>query len=170
MGFCIGAVVGLVAITPAAGYVAIPQSIFIGVIAAIISNLAAYFKVKSTKLDDTLDVFPCHGIGGMVGMLMTGIFATKAVNAAGNDGLLYGNAAFFFTQVKAMAFAVGYSFGVSFIIFKFIDMLMPTRVSSEEEEIGLDASQHNEKYSQGTLIVSNGNGKYEEKSAEPMNI
>ena len=170
MGFCIGAVVGLVAITPAAGYVAIPQSIFIGVIAAIISNLAAYFKVKSTKLDDTLDVFPCHGIGGMVGMLMTGIFATKAVNAAGNDGLLYGNAAFFFTQVKAMAFAVGYSFGVSFIIFKFIDMLMPIRVSSEEEEIGLDASQHNEKYSQGTLIVSNGNGKYEEKSAETMNI
>ena len=170
MGFCIGAVVGLVAITPAAGYVAIPQSIFIGVIAAVISNLAAYFKVKSTKLDDTLDVFPCHGIGGMVGMLMTGIFATKAVNAAGNDGLFYGNAAFFFTQVKAMAFAVGYSFGVSFIIFKFIDMLMPIRVSSEEEEIGLDASQHNEKYSQGTLIVSNGNGKYEEKSAETMNI
>src|SRR5258705_7143869 len=73
MGFCIGAVVGLVAITPAAGFVAIPQSIFIGVFAAIVSNLAVYFKQKST-LDDTFDVFPCHGIGGMVGMLMTGIF------------------------------------------------------------------------------------------------
>src|SRR5947207_15765836 len=86
MGFCIGSVVGLVAITPAAGFVAIPQSIFIGFFAAIISNLAVLIKQKSTKLDDTLDVFPCHGIGGMVGMLMTGVFATKAVNAAGNDG------------------------------------------------------------------------------------
>ncbi len=165
MGFCIGAVVGLVAITPAAGFVAIPQSIFIGVIAAIISNLAVHFKQKST-LDDTLDVFPCHGIGGMVGMLMTGIFATKAVNAAGNDGLFYGNPAFFLTQLKAMAIAVGYSFGVSFIIFKFINFILPLRVSSEEEELGLDATQHNEKYSQGTLLVHNGNGKYEERLAE----
>jgi Amt family ammonium transporter len=165
MGFCIGAVVGLVAITPAAGFVAIPQSIFIGVIAAIISNLAVHFKQKST-LDDTLDVFPCHGIGGMVGMIMTGIFATKAVNAAGNNGLFYGNPAFFITQVKAMAIAVGYSFGVSFIIFKFINYFLPLRVSSEEEERGLDATQHNENYSQGTLLVHNGNGKYEERLAE----
>src|SRR5678815_451638 len=106
LGFCIGAVVGLVAITPAAGFVAIPQSIFIGVVAAVISNTAVYYRSK-TKLDDTLDVFPCHGLGGMVGMILTGVFATKAVNSAGNDGLFYGNAAFFFTQVKAMAIAVG---------------------------------------------------------------
>ncbi|MES1215531.1 MAG: ammonium transporter [Bacteroidota bacterium] len=165
MGFCIGAVVGLVAITPAAGFVAIPQSIFIGVIAAIISNLAVYYKQKST-LDDTLDVFPCHGIGGMVGMLMTGIFATKAVNAAGNDGLFYGNPAFFLIQVKAMAIAVGYSFGVSYIIFKFINLILPLRVSSEEEEMGLDASQHNEKYLQGTLLVKGHNGVAKEESAE----
>ena len=165
MGFCIGAVVGLVAITPAAGFVAIPQSIFVGVIAAIVSNVAVLIKQKNTKLDDTLDVFPCHGIGGMVGMLMTGIFATKAVNPAGNDGLFLGNAAFFFTQVKAMAIAVGYSFGVSFIIFKFINLVMPMRVTSEEEEIGLDATQHNEKYLQGTLLIHN-NGKLEEKLAD----
>jgi Amt family ammonium transporter len=163
IGFCVGAVVGLVAITPAAGFVAIPQSIFIGVIAAIISNLAVYYKQKST-LDDTLDVFPCHGIGGMVGMLMTGLFATKAVNSAGNDGLFYGNAAFFLIQLKAMAIAVGYSFIVSFLIFKFINFIQPIRVSAEEEEIGLDASQHNEKYMQGTLLVHN-NGKIEEKEA-----
>jgi ammonium transporter, Amt family len=163
IGFCVGAVVGLVAITPAAGFVAIPQSIFIGVVAAIISNLAVYYKQKST-LDDTLDVFPCHGLGGMVGMLMTGLFATKAVNAAGNDGLFYGNAAFFLTQLKAMAIAVGYSFIVSFLIFKFINFILPLRVSSEEEEIGLDASQHNEKYMQGTLLVHN-NGTMEEKEA-----
>src|SRR5215204_3275649 len=86
LGFCIGAVVGLVAITPAAGFVAIPQSITIGVIAAIISNIAVHYKSKS-KLDDTLDVFPCHGVGGMVGMLLTGVFATKTVNGAGVDGL-----------------------------------------------------------------------------------
>ena len=99
LGFCIGAVVGLVAITPAAGFVAIPQSIFIGAVAALISNVAIYYKSKSI-LDDTLDVFPCHGIGGIVGMIMTGIFATKAVNSGGNDGLFYGNAAFLFTQLK----------------------------------------------------------------------
>ncbi len=167
MGFCIGAVVGLVAITPAAGFVAIPQSVFIGVFAAIISNLAVYVKQRSTKLDDTLDVFPCHGIGGMVGMLMTGVFATKAVNAAGNDGLFYGNPVFFLTQLKAMTIAVCYSFGVSFIIFKFINFVLPMRVSSEEEEIGLDATQHNEKYLQGTLLIHN-NGKMEEKLADEI--
>jgi ammonium transporter, Amt family len=154
LGFCIGAVVGLVAITPAAGFVAIPQSIFIGVIAAIISNVAVYYKQKS-KLDDTLDVFPCHGIGGIVGMLMTGIFATKAVNGAGAEGLFYGGTAFFFTQLKALAIVVSYSFVVSFAIFKFINLVLPLRVSSEDEELGLDASQHDEKYSQGTLLVHN---------------
>ncbi len=161
LGFCIGAVVGLVAITPAAGFVAIPQSIFIGFIAAIISNIAVYYKSKS-KLDDTLDVFPCHGLGGMVGMLMTGIFATKAVNTAGNDGLWFGNYEFFFTQLKGLLIVVGYSFAMSYAIFKFINFVIPMRVSETEEDLGLDASQHNEKYLQGTLLVSS-NGKVEEK-------
>jgi Amt family ammonium transporter len=169
VGFCVGAVVGLVAITPAAGFVAIPQSIFIGLVAAVVSNICVYFKQKTT-LDDTLDVFPCHGIGGMVGMLMTGIFATKAVNIAGNNGLFYGNPAFFFTQVKAMAIAVGYSFVVSYAIFKFINWILPLRVSSEEEELGLDQSQHNEKYMQGTLLVHhNGtNGTLKEESVSEL--
>lgn len=152
LGFCIGAVVGLVAITPGAGFVAIPQSIFIGVVSAIISNLAVYYKSKS-KLDDTLDVFPCHGLGGMVGMILTGVFASKAVNAAGNDGLFYGNTTFFITQLKAMFIAVGYSFSVSYLIFKFINFVLPLRVTEKEEELGLDATQHNEAYVQGTLIV-----------------
>ncbi|MFN8252922.1 MAG: ammonium transporter [Ferruginibacter sp.] len=155
LGFCIGAVVGLVAITPAAGFVAIPQSIFIGFIAAIVSNVAVYYKSKS-KLDDTLDVFPCHGLGGMVGMLLTGVFATKAVNTAGNDGLLYHNPSFFFTQVKGLLIVVAYSFVVSFLIFKFINFLLPIRVSQEEELLGLDETQHAEKYSQGTLLVQTG--------------
>ncbi|MEO8861611.1 MAG: ammonium transporter [Ginsengibacter sp.] len=154
LGFCIGAVVGLVAITPAAGFVAIPQSIFIGAVAALISNVAVYFKSKSI-LDDTLDVFPCHGVGGMVGMLMTGIFASKNINAGGNDGLFYGNPAFFITQVKGLAIVVAYSFSVSYGIFKLINWIMPMRVSQADEEAGLDASQHNEKYLQGTLLVKN---------------
>lgn len=162
LGFCIGAVVGLVAITPAAGFVGVPQSIFIGAVAAIISNIAVYYKQKS-RLDDTLDVFPCHGIGGMVGMLMTGIFASKAVNSAGNDGLFYGNPDFFFTQVKALAIVVAFSFTASFLIFKFINFILPLRVTEEEEELGLDATQHNEKYLQGTLLVAkNGQMKEEE--------
>jgi Amt family ammonium transporter len=115
---------------------------------------------KST-LDDTLDVFPCHGIGGMVGMLMTGLFATKAVNSGGADGLIpSGNIDFFLIQLKGMAIVVAYSFTVSFLIFKLINLIQPLRVSSEEEELGLDATQHNEKYLQGTLLVtSSTNGK-----------
>ena len=163
VGFCVGAVVGLVAITPAAGFVAVPQSIFIGVFAAIVSNVAVHFKATRTVLDDTLDVFPCHGIGGMVGMLMTGIFATKAVNGAGADGWAYGNSAFFFIQLKAMAIAVGYSFTVSFVIFKVVNSIVPLRVSHAEEEEGLDASQHDENYVQGTLLVATPNGLKEQE-------
>lgn len=166
LGFCIGAVVGLVAITPAAGFVTVPHSIFIGAVAAIISNFAVYYKQKST-LDDTLDVFPCHGIGGMAGMLLTGLFATTAVNSAVTEQgwIISGKATFFLTQLKAMAIVVGYSFAVSWLIFKFINFILPLRVSEEEEEIGLDATQHNEKYTQGTLIVPS-NGKIEEKMYE----
>lgn len=161
LGFCIGAVVGLVAITPGAGLVPIPQSIFIGAFAAIVSNVAVYYKQK-TSLDDTLDVFPCHGLGGIVGMLLTGVFASKTVNAAGADGLIYGGFGFFFTQVKGMLAAVVYSGVVSFLIFKLINLIEPLRVSSIDEELGLDATQHNEKYVQGTLLVPQPNGKVAE--------
>ncbi len=166
LGFCIGAVVGLVAITPGAGYVGIPQSIIIGLVGAIVSNYAVTMKQKST-LDDTLDVFPCHGIGGMVGMLLTGVFASTAVHGieGGPNGLFYGNPAFFLTQLKAMAIVAGYSFAVSYSIFRFINFVAPIRVSESDEEEGLDASQHNEKYLQGTLLVHT-NGILEEKSAE----
>jgi len=153
LGFCIGAVVGLVAITPGAGFVSIPSSIFIGTSAAVISNLVVVWKSK-TSLDDTLDVFPCHGVGGIVGMLLTGVFATKTVNAAGVDGLFYGNPEFFFTQLKGATIVIIFSFAMSFLIFKVINLIQPIRVSSEEEEEGLDSSQHNEKYLQGTLVVT----------------
>lgn len=156
LGFCIGAVVGLVAITPAAGFVGVPQALFIGFVAAIVSNVVAEFLKHKTKLDDPLDVFACHGLGGMTGMLLTGVFGSKTVNAAVLDGQ-------FLIQLKGMALAVTYSFVVSFILFKVINMILPMRVNEKEEEEGLDASQHNEKYLQGTLLVHN-NGTVEEKT------
>jgi Amt family ammonium transporter len=144
LGFCIGAVVGLVAITPASGYVGIPQSIFIGFAAAICSNVAVYWKGKTT-IDDTLDVFPCHGIGGIVGMIMTGIFASRKVNPAGNDGLFYGGTTFFIHQVFGCFVVVAFALSMGFILFKIVDMIEPMRVSLEEEELGLDITQHLEK-------------------------
>jgi ammonium transporter, Amt family len=154
MGFCIGAVVGLVAITPGCGYVGVPQSIFIGFIAAIISNIAVSVKQK-TALDDTLDVFPCHGVGGIVGMILTGVFANPDIHgiSGGPVGLVYGGADFFFTQIKAAFIVALFSCVIAFIIFKFINFILPLRVTEEEEEEGLDASQHDEKYVQGTLIL-----------------
>lgn len=162
LGFCIGAVVGLVAITPAAGFVGIPQSVMIGFAAAIVSNLVAHYKSK-TAIDDTLDVFPCHGVGGMVGMLLTGVFATTAVNSAGKDGWFYGNFDLFKSQVLGLLIVVAYSFIVSYGIFKLIDLFHPLRVSDEEEALGLDATQHNEQYHPAMMSVyDNGTLKEEQ--------
>jgi ammonium transporter, Amt family len=143
LGFCIGAVVGLVAITPAAGFVGLPQSIFIGFVAAICSNVAVYWKGKTT-IDDTLDVFPCHGIGGIVGMILTGVFSSSKINAAAVDGLVYGGTDFFLKQLAGCAIVVAFSLVMSFILFKIVDLLNPIRVTVEEEEIGLDVTQHAE--------------------------
>jgi ammonium transporter, Amt family len=154
LGFCIGAVVGLVAITPGCGYVGIAQSIFIGFVAAIISNLAVDVK-RRYLLDDTLDVFPCHGVGGMVGMILTGVFANPDIHAIkdGPVGLLYGDATFFIAQLKGVVIVSLFATIAAYAIFKFISVILPLRVTEEEEEEGLDASQHDEKYLQGTLLV-----------------
>jgi len=143
LGFCIGAVVGLVAITPASGYVTVPVSIFIGVIAGATSNFFAHLRSKS-RLDDTLDVFPCHGIGGMVGLIMTGIFASKAVNAAAVDGLAYGGTELFLKHLLALVVVSAFTFGASFALLKLTDLITPLRVTAEEERLGLDVSQHEE--------------------------
>lgn len=143
LGFCIGAVVGLVAITPAAGYVGLPQSIFIGFVAAICSNLVVFWKGKTT-IDDTLDVFPCHGVGGIVGMILTGVFASKQINAAAVDGLIYGGTDFFLKQLAGCVIVVAFSLVMGFVLFRLVDMLNPMRVTIEEEEIGLDVTQHAE--------------------------
>jgi ammonium transporter, Amt family len=136
LGACVGAVVGLVAITPAAGYVSIGESIFIGTCASVVSNLMVHWKNTST-LDDTLDVFPCHGVGGMVGMLMTGLFAKDV-------GLTSGHATTFLVHCGALVFVAAFSFCGSYFLYKFTDLIIPLRVSGEQEEIGLDLSQHGE--------------------------
>src|SRR6202000_667295 len=102
MGTCIGAVVGLVAITPAAGYVSVPHSLAIGIISAVVSNLVVEWRTR-TSIDDTLDVFPCHGVGGMVGMVLTGVFAHVNVNPGNTtgDGLFFGHTHLFFVQCIA---------------------------------------------------------------------
>ena len=137
LGGCVGAVVGLVAITPAAGYVSIGESIFIGTVASVISNLCVHWKNNSSTLDDTLDVFPCHGVGGMVGMLMTGLFAKDV-------GLTSGHAYTFLLHCGAMVFVAAFSFGGSYVLYKLTDLIIPLRVSPDQEELGLDLSQHGE--------------------------
>ncbi|QQS94985.1 ammonium transporter [Sphingobacterium spiritivorum] len=145
MGTCIGAVVGLVAITPAAGFVTVPHSLIIGAVAALISRMVVDWRTKS-RVDDTLDVFPCHGLGGMVGMLLTGIFATKAINGAvEHDGLFFGETTLFFAHVIGLVGATLFTLILAFVLLKLTDLISPLRVSEEEEEIGLDLSQHNEK-------------------------
>jgi len=146
MGTCIGAVVGLVAITPAAGYVSIPHSMAIGIISAVVSNLVVEWRTR-TSIDDTLDVFPCHGVGGMVGMLLTGVFAHTNVNPANTtgNGLFFGETHLFYVQCIAMVVVSVYAFFGSLLLLKITDMISPLRVSAEDEEIGLDISQHGER-------------------------
>ena len=145
LGACIGAVVGLVAITPAAGFVSIPSALAIGFIASIVSNLVVSNFPKG-KIDDALDVFACHGVGGMVGMLLTGVFASKSVNAivGDNQGLIYGDTTLFFTQLKALVLVSIFAFAVSYALFFIVNKITPLRVSEEKEELGLDITQHGE--------------------------
>lgn len=145
MGACIGIVVGLVAITPAAGFVSISSAIFIGVFAAIVSNIVVSNFPKG-KIDDALDVFACHGVGGMTGMLLTGVFASKAINPAvgNNQGLIFGDTALFVNQLIALSGVSVFAFVVSYALFFIVNKITPLRVSEEKEALGLDISQHGE--------------------------
>lgn len=145
MGFCMGAIVGMVAITPAAGFVDVPQSLCIGFVASVVSNIVVNSRIKP-KLHDTLDVFACHGLGGIIGMLLTGVFASVLVNKAGADGWIYGNFSLFLRQLLSMSLVVVYSFTMGWGIFKLVDFIYPIRISEEEEKVGLDISQHDENY------------------------
>lgn len=146
MGTCIGAVVGLVAITPAAGYISIAHSLTIGIVSSIVSNMMVEWRTK-TSIDDTLDVFPCHGVGGITGFLLTAVFANQAVNSANTtgNGLLFGETHLFLVHLLTTIGVSVFVFGGTFLLLKITDMIVPLRVSEEEEIKGLDISQHGEK-------------------------
>jgi len=144
LGAASGAVAGLVAITPASGFVGPMASILIGIGAGMFCYMAVMIKPK-LGYDDSLDVVGIHAVGGTWGALATGIFASKAINAAGADGLLYGNPMQLAIQAGAVLVSIGFAFIGTFILLKVIDMAIGLRVSEEEERMGLDLSQHEER-------------------------
>ncbi|HAY23286.1 MAG TPA: ammonia channel protein, partial [Desulfobacterales bacterium] len=143
LGVASGAVAGLVAITPAAGFVGPMSSIIIGALAGMFCYLAVLVKPK-LGYDDALDVVGVHMVGGLWGALATGLFASKAVNEAGADGLFFGNPGQFGIQLLAVVVTLVYSFVISFILFKVLDATMGLRVEADEEVAGLDISEHQE--------------------------
>lgn len=139
MGAAVGAVVGLVAITPSAGYVTVGESIMIAFLTTLVCNIAVYWKNK-THVDDVLDVFPTHGVGGIFGTMLTGVFV---------HGLLDGNIHMFLIHLLAVVIVCGYTFVVSYILYWLTNKMIPMRVSPESEAAGLDKSQHDECYGNG---------------------
>jgi Amt family ammonium transporter len=144
LGIITGAVVGLVAITPGAGFVTPMAALAIGAVAAPISFYAVRFRQRR-RLDESLDVWACHGMGGTWGALATGLFATTAVNPAGADGLLYGNPAQFLIQLAAAAATAVFAVGATYVIAVALRATMGLHVSDNEEEVGLDISEHGER-------------------------
>jgi Amt family ammonium transporter len=143
LGAAIGAVAGLVAITPAAGYVTPAASILIGLGVGVVCYGAAQLRLRA-RVDDALDVFAVHGVGGAFGAIATGVFATTAVNAAGFDGLLNGNPGQLVTQLMAVVVVGLYSAIVTGAILFLVNLVTPIRVAGDVEETGLDLAQHGE--------------------------
>jgi len=145
LGVATGAVAGLVAITPAAGFVSVVPAILLGIAA----SSACYYLVSVVKprvgYDDTLDAFGVHGIGGIVGALLTGVFASTAVNAGGADGLIAGNTAQMWPQFVSVVATIGHSLVVTFILYKAIDMIIGVRVDEHAEALGIDLAEHHER-------------------------
>jgi Amt family ammonium transporter len=143
LGVATGAVVGLVAITPASGFVGPLSAIAIGGIASVISYYMIVLRMHF-RIDESLDAFACHGMGGAWGAIATGIFAQKAINAAGANGLLFGNPGLVWTQFIAVAVTATFSFVVTYVLATLIDLFVGLRVTANEELVGLDISQHAE--------------------------
>jgi Amt family ammonium transporter len=144
LGAITGAVAGLVAITPACGFVSPSSAIAIGVLVSLFSYLAITVLKPKLGYDDSLDVFGVHGIGGMWGTLATGLFAEEAINAAGANGLLFGNTKLFLVQGLYLVVCVTYAAAMTWILFKVVDALFVMRVAREDEMVGLDLTQHHE--------------------------
>ena len=141
-GIAIGAVVGLVAITPAAGFVSVPAAMIIGLAAGVISNLVANWRAGRSRIDDSLDVFACHGVGGLWGSIATGIFASATIG--GVNGLIFGNPGQLLSQLAAVAVVVPFAFFGSYALLKLVNVFSPLRVSEKAEDAGLDLSEHGE--------------------------
>ncbi len=144
IGAAVGAVAGLVAITPAAGFVTVQAALIIGAVSAMLCNLAGRWVKHKLQADDTVDVFACHGVGGTVGALLTAVFATPAVNSVATPGLLYGGTSLFIANMVGALAVIGFTVVMTAGIIKGLSLIMPMRVTPEEEETGLDASQHGE--------------------------
>jgi Amt family ammonium transporter len=142
VGIAVGAVCGLVAVTPASGFVTVSSAIIIGLVAGALSNLVANWRAAKTKIDDSLDVFACHGISGVWGSIATGLLATAMINDV--NGLFYGNVDLLVAQILSVLVVAAYSFVGSYVLLKVINVFSPLRVSSDEEKKGLDLSQHGE--------------------------
>jgi len=143
IGLSVGAVAGLVAITPASGYVGPMPSIIIGLVAGVLCNYVGSLRAR-TRLDDSLDVFACHGAGGMWGTIATGLFASTIINSGGPNGLFYGNPAQLGIQLVAVVIVATFSFVGTYVLLRVINLVMPLRVSPQDEDAGLDLSQHGE--------------------------
>jgi len=144
VGIAVGAVCGLVAITPAAGYVGVMAAIFIGLVVGVVSNFVANWRSSRNLFDDALDVFACHGVGSMWGVIATGLFASTAINAGGPNGALFGDPHLLLVEAFAIAVVAAFSFFGSYLLLKVVDFITPVRVSAADEETGLDQSQHGE--------------------------
>jgi Amt family ammonium transporter len=143
IGIAVGSVCGLAAITAASGYVSFMAAVIIGLVAGVVSNLVANWRAGRSRIDDTLDVFACHGIGGMIGAIAVGLFATALVNPNVN-GLFYGHPAQLGIQALAVVVVSAFAFVGSYLLLRLVDLFSPLRVSPKEEEDGLDLSQHGE--------------------------
>ncbi len=143
LGFSTGAIAGLAAVTPASGFVGPLSAMLIGVVAATLSYYMIIFRMK-IGFDESLDVFACHGVGGMWGILATGLFAQKALNAAGANGLFFGNPMQFKIQAMAVVVIAAFSFIVTYILAKIVDTMFSLRARENEEDVGLDIAQHGE--------------------------
>jgi Amt family ammonium transporter len=148
VGIAAGAVVGLVAITPASGYVNVPSALVIGLAAGVICNLVANWRAGRSRIDDALDVFACHGVGGIWGSIATGLFASAAVGISvgvpGVNGALFGNPGQLVAQLVAVGVVVPFAFFGSYLLLRLVNIFSPLRVSEQAEDAGLDLSEHGE--------------------------
>ncbi len=145
LGTATGAIAGLATVTPASGFISVIPAIIIGITTSVICYTAVSWIKPKFNYDDTLDAFGVHGIGGLVGTLMTGLFASVAINHAGANGLFYGNAKQLWIQCIAVLASVGYTVIMTFVLYKLVDLTVGVRVEDKKEVLGLDISEHNER-------------------------